>query len=229
MKYKDVKDKEISFAINLESPGKPTTDCPCRGKRFHNIDLLREGSMLGRRFRELSGWIILDKLVRVILYYRPYCVVEIGVGESTKVLARICEDFDLTLYCCDIKREKMVKYFSKQQNYLCRSDDFMDEFDKLEENPAVVLIDGDHHYDVARMEFDYFFEKLVPGGVIFLHDTMPPHEEHLRETASGDVYRLRQELEKRDDLNCFTWPYTATYAGLSMVIKKDKDGRYWEK
>jgi len=65
--------------------------------------------------------------------------------------------------------------------------------------------------------------------VIFLHDTMPPSEEFITETACDDVYRLRQELEKRDDLDCFTWPYTASYMGLTMIIKKETDRPYWEK
>jgi hypothetical protein len=229
VKYKDVKDRKVPFAINLDTDGK-TEDCPCTGERFHNIDLLSPDVGLGLRFWEFAGWIILDKLVRIILYYRPYCVVEIGIGASTKVLAKICEDFNLPLYCCDIKEEKFEKYFNLQKNYLMRSEDFFDAFDKTEENPAVVLIDADHHYDVAKMEFDYFFDKLVPGGVIFLHDTMPPHELHLRETACGDVYKLRQELEKRtDEMDCFTWPYTASYSGLTMIIKKQEDRPYWEK
>jgi hypothetical protein len=229
MKYKDVKDKKVPFSIDLSTPDSGYIKCPCSGERFQNIDLLTPGKMLGLRFREFSGWIILDKLVRIILYYRPYCVVEVGMGESTRVLAKICEDFNVPLYCCDIKEEKQIKHFSLQENHLMRSEDFFDVFDEKDENPAVVFIDADHHYDAAKMEFDYFFDKLVPGGVIFLHDTMPPHEEHLRGSACGDVYRLRQELEKRtDEMDCFTWPYTATYSGLTMVLKKEEDRPYWE-
>jgi len=229
MKYSETKDQKIPFAINLFTED-GQVDCPCNNGRFHNLDLLTSGDMLGLRFWEFSGWIILEKLVRIVLYYRPYCVVEIGIGDSTKVLARICEDFGLDLHCCDIKEEKFNKYFDGQKNYLMHSEEFIKVFDTLDENPAVVLIDADHHYEVAKMEFDYFFEKLVPGGIIFLHDTMPPHEEHLIETACGDVYRLRQELEKcTDEMDCFTWPYTASYSGLTMVIKKEEGRAYWEK
>jgi len=229
MKYSETKGRKVPFSINLDTAG-DLTDCPCEGERFHNIDSLTPEKMLGSRFWELSSWIILDKLVRIILYFRPYCVVEIGIGNSTKVLARICEDLEVDLHCCDVKKEKFAKYFDNQKNYLMRSEEFIVYFDSLDENPAVVLIDADHHYDVAKTEFDYFFKKLVPGGVIFLHDTMPPHEKHLMETACGDVYRLRQELEKRtDEMDCFTWPYTAGYSGLTMVIKKEEDRPYWEK
>ena len=176
---------------------------------------------------KMNGWPLLDALVPIILFYRPHCIVEIGAGESTSVLAKIAEKFGVKLYSCDKSPRKNKVYFEDHIFVQKMSVDFMDEFD---DTPAVVLIDADHSYKMAKMEFDFFFDKLVPGGVIFLHDTMPPTEEYINPTACHDVYKLRQELEHRtDEMDCFTWPYTAEWCGLTMVIKKEEDRPYWEK
>jgi len=200
-------------------------DVPLLGDRFNHIDLQTK-TRPSLRFREMDGWSILDALVPIIVFYRPYCIVEIGAGESTLHLARIAETYGVTLYSCDKAPKKNILYFEDHVFVQKFSRDFIEEFD---DTPSVVLIDADHRYDVAKMEFDFFFEKLVPGGVIFLHDTMPPAKEFLIDDACSDVYRLRQELEKRDDLDCMTFPYTAGFMGLTMVMKREKGRKYWEK
>ena len=180
------------------------------------------------RYGFMNGWIILEQIVPVILYFRPYCVVEIGAGASSVYLARRAEEYGVKFYSCDKSPRKYKGQFFKDHIFVQKfSDDFIKEF---EDTPAVVLIDGDQHYETAKMEFDFFFEKLVPGGVIFIHDTMPPADFHLNFTACGDAYKLRQELEQRtDEMDCFTWPYTAGFSGLTMVLKKEKERPYWEK
>jgi hypothetical protein len=104
------------------------------------------------------------------------------------------------------------------------SNEFMKDFD---DSPSLVLIDGNHSYKQAKKEFDFFFERLTPGGLIFLHDTFPAHKEYISKYGSGYVYKLRRELEKRDDLDCITFPYTAQWMGLTMVIKHDPERPYW--
>lgn len=193
-------------------------------ERFDHADLHK--TMPSIRFGDMDGWSILDALVPIIVFFRPGCIVEIGAGESTRHLGRVAELYGVKLYSCDKAPIKNKKYFDDHIFVQKFSHDFMDEFD---DTPSVVLIDADHSYEMAKMEFDFFFERLVPGGVIFLHDTMPPSEEFIHEEACDDVYRLRQELEKRDDLDCFTWPYTAQFMGLTMVMKKETDRPYWEK
>ena len=200
------------------------TDIPLARKRFYHADLDR--TMPTLRFERMDGWSILDALVPVIIFYRPFCIVEIGAGKSTKHLARVAEEYNVKFYSCDKSPAKHVQYCEQQIIVQKFSHDFIDEFD---DTPAVVLLDGDHKYEIARMEFDFFFARLVPGGVIFLHDTMPPSEEFITDQGCDDVYKLRQELEKRDDLDCFTWPYTSEYMGLTMVIKKETNRPYWEK
>ena len=193
--------------------------------RFNHMDLVV--GKRTQRAKEMDGWPLLDAIVPIVLFYRPHCIVEIGAGESTPVLAKIAERYGVKLYSCDKSPRKNKTYFKDHIFVQKFSIDFIKEFD---DTPAVVLIDADHAYDVAKMEFDFFFDKLVPGGVIFLHDTLPPDENYLNQYACHDVYKLRQELEHRtDEMDCFTWPYTAGWCGLTMVIKKEKDRPYWEK
>ena len=44
----------------------------------------------------------------------------------------------------------------------------------------------------------------------------------------GNVYKVRQELETRDDIQIFTWPYTAANCGLTMVMKKEPNRPYYK-
>ncbi|MFX0194540.1 MAG: class I SAM-dependent methyltransferase [Candidatus Hodarchaeota archaeon] len=193
--------------------------------RFKHIDFDKGEPTM--RYGHMNGWIVLEQIVPIVLYFRPHCIVEIGSGASTIYLARFAEKFGVKFYSCDKSPRKNRTYIKNHIHVQKFSKDFIEEFD---DTPAVVLIDADHAYDVAKMEFDFFFERLVPGGVIFLHDTLPPVDYYLAQTACGDVYRLRQELEKRtDEMDCFTWPYTANWCGLTMVLKKEKERPYWEK
>ncbi len=204
-----------------------------RGSRFMFSDLEEDGTVdltvkaPTMRYVRHNGWSILKGLVDIILYYRPYPVVEIGCGNSTYVLAEATEKADVTFYSCDIKPEKAKIFHKRHAHMQGPSSEFMKVFD--DDKIAIALIDGDHAYEQAKAEFDYFFDKLVPGGVIFLHDTYPAAEILLEQSSCGDVYRLRQELEHRTtEMDCFTWPYTAEWCGLTMVMKKDPERPYWE-
>jgi hypothetical protein len=196
-----------------------------RGQRFmyNGVFDQKPNCKLGN----MQGWSVIKGLADIILFYRPYTVVEIGAGESTRVLAEAAENAEVKFYSVDIQQHKLSYHTHWQENILGNSLEFIKTFD---EKCGLVLIDANHTYEVAKQEFDFFFEKLVPGGVIFLHDTFPCMEEAINDQACGDVYKLRQELEKRtDEMDCFTWPYTAIFNGLTMVIKKDKDRPYWGK
>lgn len=221
-----IKDEDKVTMINtMIEPDGTIIDVPLIGERFYHLDM-GKNTKPSLKFQVLNGWKILEVLVPIIVFYRPFCIVEIGAGSSTIYLARIAEEHGVKLYSCDKSPRKNITYFKDHIFEQKFSEDFIKDFD---DTPAVVLIDADHHYEVAKMEFDFFFDKVVPGGVIFLHDTMPPAEEYLSETACGDVYLLRQELEQRQDMDCFTWPYTAGFCGLTMCIKKDPKARYWER
>jgi hypothetical protein len=219
--------KLMLFAQIVGANGKQCR-IPLDTARFMHYDTPKDPTSM--RFQRLGGWIILEKLVPVMMFFVPGCMVEIGAGASTRILAGIAEDFDVTLHTCDIKAEKNKTFGKNHIYYEMMSEEFIKIFDGLNDTPSVVFIDGDHDYAVAKMEFDFFFEKLKDGGVIFLHDTMPLAEDYTSPWLCSDVYRLRQELEKESDImDCFTFPYTAGYHGLTMVRKKGEGLSYWEK
>lgn len=183
----------------------------------------------------MEDWVVLDRLLPVILFHRDGCLVEIGVGVSTFFMCKHGFDFNRTVYSVDMNSEKLKKYaytrlYNGHKPVWASSADFIKQFN---EPCSAVLIDACHEYDIAKMEFDFFFGKLVEGGVIFLHDTYPPVAEGddpaalLTPDGCGDVWKLRKELEDRDDLEIFTWPYTAKWMGLTMVMKKEKNRPYW--
>lgn len=171
-------------------------------------------------------WIILDSLVGVILHYRPGCVVEIGVGEgfSTRVLFKHVKEAGVKFYTCDISSKINFDY-KKHTHFLGASFDFMNQFNDI---PSVVFIDGCHSADLVFPEVKFFLEKLVEGGVIFMHDTYPDSEENLAPKRCSTSYEVRQYYEKlTQEVDCFTWPYTARGYGLTMILKKEKNRPYY--
>ena len=171
-------------------------------------------------------WIILDALVGIILFYRKGCVVEIGVGSSTDILAKHAKKANVPLYTCDLNKN-ISPLFNKHFHFNCSSLHFINQFDSI---PSVVFLDGNHDYDVTIKEVEFFLDKMIIGGVIFMHDTYPPSEQHLTHKYCSDSYKLRQEYEKRIDIvDCFTWPYTSGNCGLTMMIKKDPKRPYYKR
>jgi hypothetical protein len=200
-----------------------------QNKRTKTIDT-------GKVFRDsrsmhLQNWGILDALLPIILYHRDGCVLEIGIGQSTFFMCKHGQDFHRDVYTIDLNSEKI-----KQYNYNSYFDghkviwgDSREVVKTFDVPIAVLLIDGYHAYEFARHEFDNLWPHVVEGGVVFIHDTYPPSEDFLKKNACGDVWKLRQELEKRDDMDCFTWPYSANWMGLTMCIRKEKKRPFWGK
>ena len=169
-------------------------------------------------------WTILDALVGVILFNRKGCVVEIGSGESTNILAKYSKEADVNLYTCDLNKN-IPLFFNKHFHFQGSSFEFIKQFNDI---PAVVFLDGNHDYEITSKEVEFFLEKLLVGGVIFLHDTYPPSKSKLVREHCSDSYRLRQEYEKRKNIvDTFTWPYTAGDCGLTMIIKKSLDRPFY--
>jgi len=174
-----------------------------------------------------ASWIIMDRLIDVVLTYVHGPVVEIGVGHSTLVLAKHAQQFGVPFLTCDIRPKKcdwvraVVKY-DKLTVFNGKSFDFMKQYSLP--NASVVFIDGDHHYDVLKVEVDFFLARLLVGGVMFLHDTCPVQfrfEKHKLKGKNIDTWRARKDLEKMDNVDVLTWRYTAAECGLTMVLKKD--------
>jgi len=175
---------------------------------------------------KIEEWVILDKLTDVILANVNGCIVDIGIGSSTKILNKHAKKFNILHYSCDINAKKCEWARSVGcKVYEGRSLDFVKEFDSS--MVALVFIDGEHFYETVKQEVEFFLPLLSYGGVIFLHDTNPPERYRSNNgKRSGDVYRLRQELEKNRELQIFTWPYTAAKCGLTMIMKGVKMERW---
>lgn len=175
-----------------------------------------------------GGWTIMDAIVPEILYNIPGPIVEIGMGESSEILANHAHQNSRKLYSCDLQMGGMFNAFDKPlfDGHICfigKSEEFIKGF---KETPAIVFIDGEHTYETVKMEVDYFLPKLVYNGVMFMHDTFP-HSFRLTQKDENypvgqkpeDIYRVRQELERNPDIDVLTWPYTAQNVGLTMVLK----------
>lgn len=183
-----------------------------------------------------GGWTILDSLVPIILDNVDGPIVEIGMGESTTILADHAYQLDRKLYSCDIQIGGMFKVFDKpifdgHSCFIGKSEDFIKQYKG--DNPAVVFIDGEHTYETVKIEMDYFLPKLAYGGVMFMHDTFPPKERLLEKDENGrkpgDIYKVRQWLERNPEVDVITWPYTAISVGLTMVLKHlpNKNRPHW--
>ena len=166
----------------------------------------------------MSHFVIIDRLADIILRSAKGSVVEIGMGGSSHIMAKHANQAKVPYFSCDISPKFRGDMDKGHIHFPGKSEDFIKQFSGTP--PALVLLDGCHEYEVVKMEFDFFLPKLVPGGVIFLHDTLPPKPQFVALNRCGTVYKLRHEIEERKDIEVFTWPYTAMNCGLTMVQKK---------
>lgn len=180
-----------------------------------------------------GSWDIMDAIVPMVLRYSPGDIVEIGMGESTEILANHAHQNNVNLYSCDIEMGGMFKVFDKPlfDNHYCFTDgseDFMKQFGG---SASIVFIDGEHKYETTKKEVEFFLPKIRPGGVMFLHDTMPVFKGSIEPDSKGynpgDIYKVRQELERDHRYDVFTWPYSALNMGLTMVMVHGDDRPYW--
>jgi len=177
-------------------------------------------------------WCMLNALVGIILDNVKGCLIEIGTSygdvvrdkrKSTTIMGDHAELQNINFYTCDIRKNVVIDY-AGHTHFAMSSLAFIEGFDKyVWEVPAAVLLDGCHDYDTVIQEIIFFFEKLVVGGVIFLHDTMPKLEKNLRRGSCSNSYLVRQEVEGWTNADCFTWPYTAGNVGLTMLLKREEN------
>jgi hypothetical protein len=167
---------------------------------------------------------ILEALIPIVLQHRLGPLVDIGVGQSTAWLAYYGQVFDVPLLSCDIVREHRALY-PEHYHFRCSSIEFMYVFPVDE--VAIVHLDGCHDYKVVKEEVDFFFRLLIPGGVIFLHDTYPPSEEYLARDSCSDSFKVRQYLESFIP-DTFTWQYTASSVGLTMITKRELNRKFFQ-
>jgi hypothetical protein len=180
-----------------------------------------------------GSWDIMGAVVHIILKYVPGDIVEIGMGESTQVLSAYAKEYGVSLYSCDLRMGGMFRVFDKElfENHHCyigKSEDFIKEYGGY---PRIVFIDGEHLSETVRMEVEFFLPRILPGGVMLLHDTMPVFKKSIERDDKGynpgDIYKVRQELERMPEYDVFTWPYSAVNMGLTMVMVHGTERPYW--
>ena len=170
-----------------------------------------------------ENWVIVDALADIILRNVKGCVVDIGMGASTFVLRKHSKKHGRKHYSCD-PNQRICDWAGQWGStvFKGRSFDFMKQFDRSQKI-ALMFVDGAHIYEIVMEEVKFFLEQTTKGGVIFLHDTYPPEKWvcDKGKRGCGSVYKARQELEKRNDIQIYTFIYTAFDCGLTMITKKE--------
>lgn len=176
-------------------------------------------------------WAVLDLLSDFILTHTKGDIFEVGFGSSTFILNKYAIEYNRIHYICDKNKKKINKAKANLKNsypYNGRSEDFIKEIQDIK--IAIAMIDGEHTYETVMMEFDFVYDRLDKNGVIFMHDTYPPYEREdwYKNQWCGDVYKVRQEIEKRKDIQIYTWTYGAINCGLSIISKKEKNRPFFK-
>lgn len=177
-------------------------------------------------------WRLLEMLSDFVLFYVKGDIVEIGIGETTSNFTALSLKFNRIVYHCDISSMRIDEYeesFNRERNSVsvCSSDDFFRDV-KLS-SIALGFIDGAHMYDQVKKDFENLFMRIVDDGYIFIHDTYPLNAELTKDDACSTSYILRQELEKDNRVDCFTFPESSYGVGLTMVRKKPKNLSFCQK
>lgn len=177
-------------------------------------------------------------------------IAEVGCGESSIYLSHLARKWGRMIGHCDIAPDKIINPLTvdgymlpkalpvleaKQQTiykdnavfFMGPSDEFFERI--CSEKLALVFIDGDHNYAQAKKDFENAMRWTVENGYIFLHDTYPPSEEYLcPHSKCGDVYRLRQEIERDPRVDTITLPQgTAMGVGITICRKKPAKLEYY--
>lgn len=178
-------------------------------------------------------------------------IAEVGVGESSIYLSHVARKYNRRMYHCDAAPSKIINPATVDGYLVPKAIDieampkgdtvnagnsllFMGPSDAFFKqitfaSLALAFIDGDHNYEQAKKDFHNAYNLVVDNGYILLHDTYPPNEAYLSpDSACGDVYRLRQELEKMDHLDTLTLTRgTAMGVGLTICRKKPISREYY--
>jgi len=176
-------------------------------------------------------WMIMDRLAPfAIAKSGKGCIVDIGIGSSTEILAIQAKRYDIKQYSVDTngnicERHKNRNYHSKHIIYHGKSLDFIKEFNDI---PSLILLDGKHGYNNIMKEANFFLSIMPVNSMMFIHDTMPMEGAYERKIETKgkemDTYKVRQELEMDNTLEVFTWPYGV---GFTMVLKKDMNKPFY--
>lgn len=203
-------------------------------KHFGSLELKREIEFYENSpipFSKKYGWDrwgVLGVLSDYVLQWLNGNIIEIGIGESSYYFTYLAKKYNRKVFHCDIQKSDYenlctVDGFFDDSNVLFHgaSDDFFRiiEFPRI----SLVFIDGDHMYNQVKKDFKNALSLIEDNGFIFFHDMYPENEMETSENRSGTGYILRKELERRSDVDVFTFPFGSWNAGLTMVRKIPDD------
>lgn len=117
-----------------------------------------------------------------------------------------------------------------QADYQCTSDYFFENLNQLAADEGggqtfdLIFIDGLHHADQVKKDFDNALKILKPCGYIVLHDCNP-HSEHITHVPRdngewcGDVYKFASRLQQYDGIDFRTVQFDY---GCAVIWRKKK-------
>jgi len=133
-------------------------------------------------YKETTPWALI--MYEIVVNTKPELILEIGTrnGFATRtLLAGLDQNNKGILHSCDIKdcsnRARVPEQYKNRWVFHCvNSIDFHKTWNKQID---ILIVDGNHSYDMAKADF-YNYEKFVKtGGYIFMHDTV--HWEGVRQ------------------------------------------------
>lgn len=220
--------------INLDKSEIMDEEHPGSRDMFNTIADWEPGPLVVSKSLGWGRFGILGILGGFVLSFTKGEILEIGMGESTIILTELAKRHNRECYNCDISHGDITNMATIPGIYHERGNIFQgssDDFFKQVEFPLIALafIDGDHIYEQVKKDFWNAYNLVVDNGYIFLHDTYPPNDEYLNPWRCGTVYKLRQELEERNDLDVFTFTDGAMEVGFTMIRKHPKNLPYYQK
>jgi len=170
-------------------------------------------------------WGLFGVLADYVLRYIYGDIIEVGVCETSIYISFLAKKYNRKTYHNDIQPAVIENCQTVPGYFLPDAVLVKDSSDNFFKNTtftsiALAFIDGDHTYEQVKKDFENVMPLMVPNGHIFLHDTLPLSDEYLPPHKCGDVYRFRQELDGRKDLDVFTFNHSAWSVGLTMVRVK---------
>lgn len=129
------------------------------------------------KWKETSPYIL--TIYEFIRSLQPEVVFEIGTRNgisTTAILCALADNNKGKLYSIDIKdclertQNNLTDELRKRWEFTrANSKDFYKKWDKKID---ILLIDGDHSYEMCKSDFENYEKFVKEGGYIFLHDTI---------------------------------------------------------
>lgn len=145
---------------------------------------------------KLPGPDYLAVLSRLHVETDPDVYIEIGVRDGKSI--RLARHNTLAIGVDPIPAASVRGYGAVHRQ---TSDQFFEMQKQRQDVPRfdLAFIDGDHHYEQARRDFENLLTMAKPGAVIALHDVIPMDERTATPVCSssfwtGDVWRLMADI-----------------------------------